>query len=101
MTPLPTPAAIAMKPSSASRPSISEYAGMIAMLRRTVLRDLEASTPVTECGYMNSAIAEPRPSVAYVHFLVSGTVSDPALASLKCCAAESKMCPKPPSRIGM
>lgn len=50
---------------------------MIAMFRRTVLRDLLASTPVTECGYMNRAIAEPSASVAYVHCLFSGTVSEP------------------------
>ena len=34
------------------------------MLRRITLRLLEASTPVTACGYMNSASAEPRARVA-------------------------------------
>ena len=58
-------ALIAMKPSSASRPSSSEYAGRIAALRRTMLRFLVDSTAVTECGYMNSAIAEPSASVQY------------------------------------
>ncbi len=48
-------ALIAMNPSSASRPSSSEYAGRIAAFRRTMLRFLVDSTAVTECGYMNSA----------------------------------------------
>ena len=34
------------------------------MLRRITLRRREASTPVTACGYMNSASAEPRASEA-------------------------------------
>ncbi len=34
------------------------------MLRRITLRLLDASTPVTACGYMNSASAEPSASVA-------------------------------------
>ena len=58
------PAATAMKPSSASRPSRKEYAGRNAALRRITLRLDEARTPVSECGYMNSASAEPRASDA-------------------------------------
>ena len=34
------------------------------MLRLTMLRHLADSTPVTECGYMNRASAEPSASVA-------------------------------------
>ncbi len=58
------PAAIATQPSRASRPSTKEYAGRIAALRRIVLRLLDDSDAVIECGYMNSAIAEPSASVA-------------------------------------
>ncbi len=58
------PAAIATQPRSASRPSTKEYAGRMAALRRIVLRLFEDRVAVTECGYMNSAIAEPSPSVA-------------------------------------
>ena len=58
------PAAIAANPSSASRPSSSEYAGRIAALRRIMLRVLPESTAVIECGYMNSASAEPSASDA-------------------------------------
>src|SRR6187551_2594972 len=58
------PAAIATHPSRASRPSTKEYAGRIAALRRIVLRLLDASAPVIECGYMNRAIADPRASEA-------------------------------------
>ena len=63
-----TPAAIAMKPSSASRPSISEYSGRIVVLRRITLRLRLESVAVIECGYMNSASAEPSASVAYAHW---------------------------------
>ena len=58
------PAAIAAKPSRASRPSRKEYAGSSEALRRITERFLDASTPVNECGYMNSASAEPRASEA-------------------------------------
>ena len=54
-----TPAAIAARPSSASNPSRNEYAGSSAALRRMMLRFLVDSTAVTECGYMNSASADP------------------------------------------
>ena len=53
------PAAMATQPSSASRPSTKEYAGRIAAFRRMVLRLLDDSVAVTECGYMNNASAEP------------------------------------------
>src|ERR1700712_4508375 len=58
------PAAIATHPSSASRPSTKEYAGRIEALRRIVVRLSEERVAVTECGYMNTAIAEPSASVA-------------------------------------
>src|SRR6476469_1599385 len=58
------PAAIATHPSRARRPSTRLYAGRIAALRRIVLRLLDASAPVIECGYMNRAIADPRASEA-------------------------------------
>src|ERR1700712_3027090 len=59
------PAAIATQPSRASRPSTKEYAGRIEALRRIVLRLSEDNVAVTECGYMNRAIAEPSARVAY------------------------------------
>ena len=55
---------MATQPSRASRPSTKEYAGRIAALRRIVLRLLDDSDAVTECGYMNSASAEPSARVA-------------------------------------
>src|ERR1700712_2802833 len=58
------PAAMATQPSRASRPSTKEYAGRIEALRRIVVRLSEESVAVTECGYMNSAIADPSASVA-------------------------------------
>src|SRR4051794_29145110 len=58
------PAAMATQPSRASSPSTKEYAGRMEALRRMVLRLSEESVAVTECGYMNSAIAEPRARVA-------------------------------------
>ena len=58
------PAAIATKPSRASSPSRKEYAGSSAALRRITERFRVESTPVTECGYMNSASAEPSASDA-------------------------------------
>src|SRR5581483_2119083 len=62
------PSAIAMKPSSATNASMSEYSGSATVLRRTVLRCFDASTPVTECGYMKRAIADPSASVAYAQY---------------------------------
>src|SRR6476469_8234881 len=59
-SPTVTPAAIATKPSRARRPSRKEYAGSRAALRRITERFRVESTAVTECGYMNSARAEPR-----------------------------------------
>lgn len=58
-----TPAAMAMKPSSASSPSISEYSGRIVVLRRITSRLRLESVAVIECGYMNRASAEPRARV--------------------------------------
>src|SRR5581483_5034742 len=62
------PSAMAMKPSSATKASMSEYSGNATVLRRTVLRCFDARTPVTECGYMKRAIAEPSASVAYAQY---------------------------------
>ena len=45
-------------------PSRNEYAGSSAALRRITERLRVDSTPVTECGYMNSASAEPSASDA-------------------------------------
>src|SRR4051795_387757 len=59
------PAAMATQPSRASRPSRKEYAGRIEAFLRIVLRFLAERVAVIEWGYMNSAIAEPRASVAY------------------------------------
>src|SRR6476661_1055747 len=58
------PAAIATQPSRARRPSRKEYAGRIEAFLRIVLRPLADSVAVTECGYMNSAMADPRARVA-------------------------------------
>src|SRR5690348_9459111 len=58
------PAAIATQPSRARRPSTNEYAGRIEALRRIVLRFWLESVAVIECGYMNSAMAEPSASDA-------------------------------------
>ena len=67
-----TPAAIATKPSSASRPSRNEYAGSRAAFRRITERLRVDSTPVTECGYMNRARAEPSAREAYAHWATPG-----------------------------
>src|SRR5665647_2943833 len=58
------PAAMATHPSRANRPSTKLEAGRMAELRRIVLRDLEDKVAVIECGYMNSASAEPKAKVA-------------------------------------
>src|SRR5215212_6696243 len=71
------PSAIAAKPINASRPRTSEYAGRIAALRRITLRLREDSTAVIECGYMNSASAEPRASVAYARYCDEGGMKTP------------------------
>src|SRR6184192_2387555 len=73
-----TPAVIATYPSSASRPSTSEYAGSATMFRLMTLRPREASTLVSECGYRNSASAEPSASVAYCSWLLAVSRIDPA-----------------------
>src|SRR5690348_4546184 len=62
------PAAIATQPRSASRPRTKEYAGRIEALRRMVLRLCDDRVAVTECGYMNSAMADPNASVAYAQY---------------------------------
>lgn len=102
-----TPAAIAMKPSRASRPSMREYSGRMVVLRRITSRLREDSVAVIECGYMNSASAEPNASVAYVHWPASPGTSAPRgapVAGLGCAKASlalAKMSSNPPSLIGM
>jgi hypothetical protein len=59
-----TPAAIAMKPSSAINPSRNVQAGSSDMLRLTTSCERELSTAVSACGYRNSANADPSASVA-------------------------------------
>src|SRR5580765_680339 len=100
------PAAMATQPSSASSASTKEYAGRIAALRRIVLRFLEDSTAVTECGYMNSAIAEPRPKVANAQYCLAPGMNTPLgflvtafVAAILACAA-SKMWLHPPNLWG-
>src|SRR3954447_566513 len=58
-----TPAAIETKPSKASSPRRKEYAGSSEALRRITERLRVEWTPVIECGYMNSAGAEPSARV--------------------------------------
>src|SRR3954454_9439132 len=74
------PAAMAANPSSASSPSRKEYAGSSAALRRITDRFLAASTPVIECGYMNSASADPRASDAYAQCAATGGMAPLACA---------------------
>lgn len=101
------PAAIAMKPSSASRPNINEYSGRIVVLRRITSRLREDSVAVIECGYMKRASAEPSASVAYVHWPASPGTSEPrgapvaGLVWLYASPALAKISSKPPSLIGM
>src|SRR5438067_2083469 len=57
--------AIAANPSSASNARTSEYAGSTAALRRITLRLRPERTAVIECGYINSARAEPKASDPY------------------------------------
>jgi hypothetical protein len=70
------------------------------------LRRREASTPVTACGYMNSASAEPRASEEYAHTAVGPTVSEPnglpvfGVVVARCEPAVEKMWLQPPSLPG-
>ena len=70
------------------------------------LRPREASTLVSECGYRNSASAEPSASVAYCSWLLAFSRIDPAglpvagLGVPSFFAAASKMCDQPPSFEG-
>src|SRR5438105_13220108 len=63
-----TPAAIAMYPSSAIRPSRKVYAGSSTAFLRTTSALFELSTPVIACGYRNNASADPSAKVAYACF---------------------------------
>ncbi|GAA3045774.1 hypothetical protein GCM10020000_26900 [Streptomyces olivoverticillatus] len=49
----------------------------MVVLRRMTLRLRLERTAVTECGYRNSAIAEPRASVAYAHWACGAVTSEP------------------------
>src|SRR5829696_7933775 len=92
------PTAIAAKPSSAST---SEYAGRMAALRRITLRLREDRTAVIECGYMNSASAEPSASVAYARYCDEGGMNTPVglpvagLVELIFFSAASNVAPNP------
>src|SRR4051794_37283167 len=107
------PAAMAAKPSSASRPSRNEYAGRRAALRLITERFFEASTPVSECGYMNSASAEPSARDAYPHCAAAGgmiPLADAVPAAMASALsvlnasneffAAAKMLSHPPSCVG-
>lgn len=71
------------------------------MLRRITSRLRLDSVAVIECGYMNSASAEPRARVAYVHWPASAGTSPPAPAAVYLSPAALKISSKPPSLIGM
>ena len=108
-----TPAAMAANPSSASRPSRNEYAGRSAAFRRITERFFVARTPVSECGYMNSASADPNASEAKAQCAAGGgtmplpATSPAAIASAfsvlkasKDSLAEAKIESQPPSWVG-
>src|SRR3954452_4176369 len=107
------PAAMAANPSSASSPSRKEYAGSSEALRRITDRFFDASTPVSECGYMNSASADPRASDAYAQCAAGGgkrplpEAAPDAMASALSALnfvnepfAAAKMPSQPPSCVG-
>lgn len=77
------------------------------MLRRITSRLLEERVAVIECGYMNSASAEPRARVAYVHWPASAGTREPrglpvaGFVWLNASPALAKMSSNPPSLIGM
>src|SRR3954453_18409459 len=101
------PALIATYPRSASRRSSREYAGRMAALRRPVLRVLDDSVAVTECGYMNRASADPSASDAYAQYCVAAGTKTPVASlgfaadgvAILACAA-SKIPVQPPSLAG-
>ena len=76
-----------------------------------MLRRFEASVPVMMCGYTNSAMAEPSASAAKSNWvlpvdLVVGMnvprgLPVAGLIDAKCVWAVPKMCPQPPSLVGM
>ena len=85
--------------------------GSSDMFRLMMPRPFAARAPVMMCGYTNSAMAEPSASVAKSNwvlpvdlvvgmnvpmgFFVAG------LIDAKCVCAVPKMCPQPPSLVGM
>ena len=100
------PAAIATHPSRANRPSTKLYAGSIVALRRMVFRLRDERVAVTECGYMNSAIAEPNASVAYAQKAWADGMNTPIgfpvaglTAFIFACAA-ANTCAHPPTFAG-
>src|SRR6202000_1639305 len=76
------------------------------MFRLDTVRLLDASTPVTECGYRNNASAEPSASVAYCNWLVLVSRIEPLGLPVvgRTCASDacawSKMLVRPPKWIG-
>jgi hypothetical protein len=70
------------------------------------VRLLEARMPVIECGYRNSASAEPSARVAYWSWLVGPSSVEPnglpvvGLVLASAVDAWSKMWPQPPSLAG-
>ena len=71
------------------------------MFRLITLRLRLASTPVTECGYRNSASDDPNASVMYCHWLLALSSRPPLLAVVNLVSAASKMVCQPPSLTGM
>ena len=74
------------------------------MLRRIVSRLLLASRPVTECGYRNSASADPKASVEYPSICASASSRPSATGGSvpeNFLSAAPKISSKPPSLIGM
>ena len=97
---------MATYPRRASRPSRNEYAGSSDALRRITLRLRVDSTAVTECGYMNSASADPSASVAYAQYTASpGTTArigapSSSLPAATFSFAAPKISSQPPRWIG-
>ena len=75
-----SPTSSCRSPRSRAAPAgraCSEYVGRIAALRRITLRLLPDSTAVIECGYMNSASADPKASVPYAQYVASVGTNTP------------------------
>ena len=90
-----------MYPSSAISPRSSEYAGSAAMLRLMTSRLLLASTPVSECGYKNSANADPNAHVTYCSCDWLGSRKLPFFVASNFACAAPKTLSQPPSSWGI